>query len=395
MIYYVKNEIERIVKHGVTELMFRDILSHARITGSISEFKQCDDFGKFQELFEYSRKHGIDDSVYPYAYGGSTVSAINGINSMKSPLDVFKEMRGLPTPESKNKEALFRGHKMESVYMDYFVWSTKKNAFPCDLQFNSIKYPHLLVNLDGLIIEDGKLGVFEVKSTSNFNRSMIDKWKDGEIPETYNMQIQAYMQCLGLEFAYIVLGWSNEPKDIAYVKIFRDAELANRILTNCEEFVRDTVKGILPKVSSVKSSDRQAQEISKALYGEGDPKLPSVSFSPQAKENIKKLLELDKERKALEKKCRELQKKRVIFYAPVLDEMKASEDALCNINGAEYFISYKPSERKTIDMDLLKREYPEVYSNVLKKSSNRNFSLKRKKGADHIGDKMSPCMDSL
>lgn len=53
----------------------------------------------------------------------------------------------------------------------------------------SLRYPFALANIDGLVDINGKLGIFEAKTTSTRSHAVRDYWEKGIIPPYYYWQV--------------------------------------------------------------------------------------------------------------------------------------------------------------------------------------------------------------
>ena len=109
-----------------------------------------------------SRKAGV---------GGSDMSTILGLNSFKTPYELWLEKTGRVEPEDiSDKWAIVKGNALENELRKRFRAAHPEMLVTdgTDKQFISREKPYLRASLDGILQgEDGSFGILEIKTASN------------------------------------------------------------------------------------------------------------------------------------------------------------------------------------------------------------------------------------
>lgn len=384
----VDSELEALERGGFPREAIDRMLASARPIGS---FRPYEDFTgadgatfdpdkeeAFQEFFSKARVSGLDGSV-KNAYGGSTAPAICRLIKYNpaSVVDVYDSMvlGKKQEVDATTKDIFWAGHNSEEeIRRDFF----KKNkdryqVFNCSIQWNSKAYPHFVADMDGLLIDKitGKLGVLEIKHTEPENRGKIKSFEAGIATEDNEAQARSYMECIDADFAIILLSWGHRPADKAFVRIERDKSLADRILSECEDFIRYNVEAcVRPSLSKIKDP-KVFKRACEHIFGKEAPNPTPIIFDgkfvPAFKEILKKQKELEKvteQRKILEKEEAAIKEAMETFQRPFVAEFGTNTWGRIVVDGESYEIDYKGTN--AIDLEKLKRDYPDVYEKFRK-----------------------------
>ena len=219
------------------------------LCGSFKEIKESMSDDEFQEYFSKSRKHGIDGKVYPFSVGASDAPIIMGVSNYKTPTQLLKSK--LSEEEeyiSDDTKLLFKlGHILEAPQRELFSYLTGIEAEECEVQFANKKYPHIRINIDGLVMVDGMVGLYEGKTTQS-NSKVRESYENLTCPMLHFLQTQAALEILELEFGYNYCCWNhlspNSGSKALLIK--RDRELGKIVCEAMEKFVTDAEKGIEP-----------------------------------------------------------------------------------------------------------------------------------------------------
>lgn len=147
-----------------------------------------------------------------YGLGGSEVATIVGFDRYKSPLQLYKLKRGEAAPDPASAYTV-RGHMMEPWIARRLRRATGARVLE-GLEFH--RHPgweegvRIQANLDGLIAPPPSwglrgLGLFEAKSVSCQN-DKAPIVAGGQVPLTYQIQIQTYLSCIPRIADYALLG---------------------------------------------------------------------------------------------------------------------------------------------------------------------------------------------
>lgn len=115
--------------------------------------------------------------------GGSDAGAVCGLNPYSSPMKVYRDKTG-GVPEELDNEAVRQGHDLEEYVAQRFTEATGLRVRRSNYMYRNIENPFMIADVDRLVVgEDAGL---ECKTASAYN---ADKWKDGDIPLHYGMDI--------------------------------------------------------------------------------------------------------------------------------------------------------------------------------------------------------------
>jgi putative phage-type endonuclease len=142
--------------------------------------------------------------------GGSDIGSVMNKNPWKSAYRLWAEKTGQLSDEIEASMPMKLGTAFEAPIRELFreqndgwlkVYETGT--------WQSVANPILKANPDGIIEwADGKLGVLEIKFTRQY-------WD--ELPEHYNLQVQHYLQVLGLERGVVVAVAGGDWKEFEVV----------------------------------------------------------------------------------------------------------------------------------------------------------------------------------
>lgn len=287
--------------------------------------------------------------------GGSDASIIAGCNPYRSIFELWQEKRGeIPVKEEESEVTHF-GKILEDVVRKEFIQRTglivrKKNSI-----LRSKKYPFMIADLDGVVSEfDGTYSIFEAKTALEFKNK---GWKNGEIPRSYQLQVQHYMAVTGIQKTYIaVLVGGNK---FYWYEVYRDEQLIKMLISMESHFWHCVKTGEEPDIDSSKAT---------SLYlGEkyNHTKVGSViDLDEQMLSVIEKYEEIRVELDSLTEQ-KQLIENQLKF---ALAENEAGRVG-------EHIVKWKPIVQTRIDSNKLKKEHKEIYDACKKEVSYRKFSV--------------------
>jgi putative phage-type endonuclease len=180
-------------------------------------------FGKYLGTFEpnspewHEARKGI---------GGSDIGALMGKSPWKSPFQLWAEKTGQLSDDIEPSMPMKLGTAFEPAIRQLFQeenkdWLTVHETGTWQSKENSL----LKANPDGIIEwKDGELGVLEIKFTRQY-------WDD--LPEQYNLQVQHYLQVLGLKRGLVVAVAGGDWKEF---EVVRDDSLVEDMKTSVRAF---------------------------------------------------------------------------------------------------------------------------------------------------------------
>ena len=130
--------------------------------------------------------------------GGSDAGSICGLNPYATAISVYQDKTQEEVTEKADNESMRQGRDLEEYVARRFMEETGKKVRRANSIFYMEENPFMLANVDRLIVgEDAGL---ECKTASAYS---ADKWKDGHIPESYEIQCHHYMAVTGADAWYI------------------------------------------------------------------------------------------------------------------------------------------------------------------------------------------------
>lgn len=287
------------------------------------------------------RKQGI---------GGSDAGAICGLNPYRTAMQVYYDKTSDEIEEIDN-EAMRQGREFEDYVARRFMEATGKKVRRANYMFQDEVHPFMLADVDRMLV--GENAGLECKTASPY---MADKWKDGNIPLSYQIQCHHYMAVCNADAWYIaVLIYGREFK---YYKIERDEQVIADLIQIEQDFWENHVeKKILPEPDGSKLADSVIAEYFKNTIIET---IPLTGFDEKLKrrqELVDVIARMDTEKKQIEQELK--------IY---LGEAEQAEN--------EYFrVMWKVVTSNRIDVTRLKEEEPSIYERYLQPTQSRRFTV--------------------
>lgn len=350
--------------------------------------KLCDTKGMPEEDWLKMRQHGPhwDDPTHPdylpYCVGGSTVSAILGVNPWTTPLEVWEEKRGIKpaNPNEMNLDAKIAGH----VWEDFVAQMVPHMEGYEDAKviddtgfYQHPLYPFAVANLDRRIIHNGVEGILEIKTTNWRNFDKIKDWKAGIVPVYYEYQCRWYMAIMNKPYTDIICAWGFTVNDMAIIHIERDLVIEKELLKEASLFIESIENNEPPSMEDVDPD--LAMTALKRLYG-SDKTLPTVSFDPdkylKTFRGLQMVLEEEEELKAdYKRKMEKLARRKNMFSAKICEVLKSADAGFVEYDGERIGVTYKTTTQNRIDSTRLKKEKPDIYDEYCKEISFRTLKL--------------------
>lgn len=283
--------------------------------------------------------------------GGSDAGAVCGFNPYRTAIEVYQDKISREIEEFDN-EAMRQGREFEDYVARRFTEATGKKVRRANAMYFDENNPFMLADVDRMVV--GENAGLECKTASPYS---ADKWDDGKIPMSYQLQCYHYMSVCNADAWYIaVLIYGREFK---FYKMERDEELIADLIRIEKDFWENNVmKGIMPKPDGSKIADSVIAE----YYKNSMPiTIPLSGFNEKLKRR-QELMEVI-ERMDMEKKQIEQELKLYMGEAEV-----AEND--------DYRVSWKSFSSNRLDEKRLKEERPEIYEEFKKQTTSRRFMVK-------------------
>lgn len=289
------------------------------------------------------RKQGI---------GGSDAGAICGLNPYRSPMAVYID-KTEKTIEENDNEAMRQGRDLEQYVAERFVEETGLKVRRANAIFFNDEHSYMLTNVDRLIV--GENAGLECKTASVYS---ADKWENGHIPESYEIQCHHYMAVTGADAWYIacvILG-----RDFVWQKIERDDETIRMLMQIESDFWNNNV---LANKMPAPDGSKAAEELISKYYkdSDSDKAISLIGFD----EKLKRRKEINDLVDKLETEKKQIEQEVKLYME---DAEKADSD--------HYSVSWKSYVSDRVDSKKLKADYPDVYKACVKASKSRRFTIK-------------------
>ena len=153
--------------------------------------------------------------------GGSDAAAIVGMNPYMSNVELWEIKTGITTQRDISEEPYVKygteaeQHLRELFKLDfpeYEMHYAENNMWTND------KYPFSHASLDGwLIDQDGRMGIWECKTTNILKSMQKEKWRD-RIPDNYYIQLLHYFMVTEFKFAVLKAQLKSEFNGDVYIQ---------------------------------------------------------------------------------------------------------------------------------------------------------------------------------
>lgn len=283
--------------------------------------------------------------------GGSDAGAVCGLNPYRTAMEVYDDKTTDDTEDFDN-EAMRQGREFEDYVARRFTEATGKKVRRANFMYYDEDYPFMLADVDRMVV--GENAGLECKTASPY---LADKWKDGKMPLSYQIQCYHYMSVCNADAWYLaVVIYGREFK---YYRIERDEEVLDDLRRIEKDFWENHVlKGVLPKPDGSDLADKVISGYFKKSMKET---IPLNGFD----EKLSRREELEMQVKEMEKEKKQIEQELKLY----LGEAEAAENA-------SYRVSWKPVSSQRVDEKRLKEEQPEIYKQYQKTLSYRRLMVK-------------------
>ena len=283
--------------------------------------------------------------------GGSDAGAVCGVNPYRSAMQVYQDKVSEETEEIDN-EAMRQGREFEDYVARRFMEASGKKVRRANAMFYDEAHPFMLADVDRLVV--GENAGLECKTASPF---MADKWEDGKVPLSYQIQCCHYMAVMNADAWYIaVLIYGREFK---FYRIERDEQMLSDLIRIEQDFWENHVeKGILP--------EPDGSELTDSVIAEYYRKSNARSILLRGfDEKLLRRQELTEGIERMETEKRRIEQELKLY----LGEAETAENE-------RYRVSWKNVESTRVDAKRLKEEKPDIYQQYSSLSQYRRLTVK-------------------
>lgn len=294
-----------------------------------------------KEWLKY-RKNGI---------GGSDAGAVCGLNPYRTAIQVYQDKISDEVEEIDN-EAMRQGREFEDYVARRFMEATGKKVRRANAMFYDEEHPFMFADVDRMVV--GENAGLECKTASPY---MADKWQDGDIPLSYQIQCYHYMTVMNADAWYIaVLIYGREFK---FYRLERDEEMIDNLIQIERNFWENHVLArSIPDPDGSKIADKVIAEYYKDSVSEVISLIGFNDKLQRRQEVVELIKKLETEKKQIEQEVK--------LY------MGNAEQA----ENESFRVSWKPVSKNELDTKRLKEEAPEIYEKYKKKTQIRRLYVK-------------------
>ncbi len=286
--------------------------------------------------------------------GGSDASCIAGLNPWKSSIQLYMEKKEENPKENKSLR-MELGNRLEGLVAELFTEETGLKVRNVNGILQNDKYPFALANIDRAIV--GEKAFLECKTTNSY---ALKEWEEG-VPAHYEIQCLHYMAITGATHCYIAALIGNS--DFIWHKIERDEETIDYLMQIEKDFWENNIeKDVVPMPDG---SDAYSEYL-KNKYDKSNGQVIELHLLEDGKEKLNRYDEIVEDIKVLEVEKKTIEQE---------IQLHMEEFEVAKIGNRK--ITWKTSNRNTIDSKKLKAEMPEIAEQYMKTSTSRTFRISK------------------
>ena len=289
--------------------------------------------------------------------GGSDAAAVVGMNSYVSPYTLWAEKTGR-LPGFEGNLATEVGTYLEEFVAQKFASETGKKVRKSNQSWFNDEYPWAIANIDREIVgEDAGL---EIKTTTELN---LSKFKGGEYPSNYYVQIVHYLAVTGKKRWYLAVLIGN--REFKWFTIERDEDEI-KALMEAEKNFKQLVDSDTPPMADGASST--ASTLTTIYPDSIDSTIGIGSFERELDNYFRLKAQVDELSEQID---------------GIANRIKAHLAECERGEGEKYKVSWKSQTRSTFDSKKFIKDHPEMdVSKYFKTTNTRPFKVTEKKGSN-------------
>ncbi len=318
--------------------------------------------------------------------GGSDAAVILGISPYRSMQALYHDKRGtifaVQEKPDPGKEYIFAyGHRMEDLVIEQFCRQAGCERIRETRMFRHKDYPFITANIDAIVrFPDGRLAVFEAKTTTSFNR---DAWADHTCPPHYVPQCRQYMAVLNdprIQQAYIGCIYGNLPSDFMSGTLTREQQAEQEQIEE-EAFFWNTYVEAHNEPPKSGNAAKDMEIVQKKIgYADISTKSKTVSLSTELTASLNRYMDIHEQRQQAEKLVKSLKEQESACMLPVIEALGKNIKGEVRTDGKVFTITNSPIRRAQPDLEKLAVSYPEAFRNCVytPEESYRRLTVKVK-----------------
>lgn len=286
--------------------------------------------------------------------GGSDASCIAGLNPWKSAIQLYMDKKQ-DNPQEIKSLRMELGNRLEGLVAELFTEETGLKVRNVNGILKNEKYPFALANIDRAIV--GEKAFLECKTTNSY---ALKEWEEG-VPAHYEIQCLHYMAITGATHCYIAALIGNS--DFIWHKIERDQETIDYLMQIEKDFWENNIeKDVVPMPDG---SDAYSEYLKKK-YDRSNGQVIELHLLENGVNKLNRYDEIVTDIKALESE-KKLIEQEIQFHMEEFEVAKIGDRK----------VTWKTSNRNTIDSKKLKAEMPEIADKYMKTSISRTFRISK------------------
>lgn len=286
--------------------------------------------------------------------GGSDASCIAGLNPWKSAIQLYMDKKE-ENPNEVKSLRMELGNRLEGLVAELFTEETGLKVRNVNGILQNDKYPFALANIDRAIV--GEKAFLECKTTNSY---ALKEWEEG-VPTHYEIQCLHYMAITGATHCYIAALIGNS--DFIWHKIERNQETIDYLMQIEKDFWENNIeKDVVPMPDG---SDAYSEYLKKK-YDKSNGQTIELHLLKDGKEKLNRYDEIVADIKVLEVEKKTIEQE---------IQLQMEEFEVAKIGDRK--ITWKTSNRNTIDSKKLKTEMPEIADKYMKTSISRTFRISK------------------
>ena len=333
----------------------------------------CDTAGMSNERWLECRMHGPKGDI-PYTVGGSDVATIFGVSPWTTPLELWMIKKGRMKPAVKaNANQLAMGHMLEPIAAHFYAQKTGNTVMDDTYMYQHADFPYALADFDRRFIRasDGEPGILECKSCTY--RKAGD-WANGAYPLYYELQLRFYLAVADVNIGAFSAIWGNNPdNDLATPDIVRDKAKEDMIFERLDQWIWSLEHDKPPTMAGIPS--KLALESLARIYGVSKPGLPTIEFSKKQERYLRQYLSLQEQIAEHNAEIKRLTERMEAPSAKIAELMKDHEHGVLETTTDKILIDFVTKSTTRTDTAKLKKDYPSVYTDVIKTSESRKLKV--------------------
>lgn len=217
--------------------------------------------------------------------GGSDIPTVVGLNSFKSPLELWCEMTGKVTKEYKESRAAFYGNEVEQGIANLFQreHKSKYQVHDCNNTYIHDEYDFLICSPDRFLFPiDGNkegLGILEIKHTAYRHPD----WLLGA-PDYAHVQFLYQCGFMGCEWGHISAVIEGRANDVVDPAFDHDPAIYDSLIESAVKFITHNVTKDIPPSAGAGDSQLIAK-----IIAEREAKTEDLTNDEEVEDMIREL----------------------------------------------------------------------------------------------------------